>query len=102
MSEEAAFDEMGDDLFDELGVDATFTPAAGDPIPLKAAVKTSLEMTPTAFEARTWQGTGFIEFVLDDIGREPNRGETFTIDGDVSTIQAVTANDGRFCTVAVT
>jgi hypothetical protein len=59
-------------------------------------------MTPQAFEARSWQGTVFIEFVLDDIGREPNRGETFTVDSDVFTVQSVQSSDKRFCTVAVT
>ena len=102
MSEEAAFDQFGEDLFDQLGEDAIFTPTAGAPIPLKAALKSSIEMTPAAFEARAWQGSEFIEFVLSEIGREPNRGETFTIDSVVYTVQAVTANDGRFCTVAVT
>jgi hypothetical protein len=93
---------MGTDLFDELGVDATFTPAAGDPVSLKVSFKNELEMTPAAFEARAWQNSRFVEIIIDDIGREPNRGETLTIDETVYTVQAVTANDGRFCTMAVT
>lgn len=102
MSEEAAFDEMGDVLFDQLGVDATFTPSAGDPVALKVVFKTELAMQPTSYETRSWQGSESIEFILDDIGREPNRGEIFTVDSTDYRVEAVTANDGRFCTVAVT
>ena len=102
MSEEAAFDEMGEVLFDQLGVDATFTPAAGDPVSLKILFKTELAMQPTGYETRSWQGERSIEYILGDIGREANRGEVFTVDGTDYTVQAVTANDGRFCTVAVT
>lgn len=102
MSEEATFDEMGDVLFDQLGVDATFTPAAGDPVSLKVHQKTELVMQPTGYETRSWQGEKSIEFILADIGREPNRGEVFEIDETDYTVQAVIANDGRFCTVAVT
>lgn len=102
MSEEAAFDTMADDLFDQLGVDATFTPAAGDPVALKVVFKTISAFQPTSYETRSWQGEVSIEFVIDDLGREPNRAETFTVDSVVYTVQGVLANDGRFCTVAVT
>ena len=102
MSEEAAFDTMADDLFDQLGVDATFTPAAGDPVALKVFFKSELAFQPTSYETRSWQGEISIEFVLDDLGREPNRGETFTYDSVVYTVQGILLNDGRFCTVAVT
>ncbi len=102
MSEEAAFDEMAGVLFDQLGVDATFTPATGDPISLKVNFKEILAMQPTGYETRSWQGEVSIEFILSDIGREPNRSETFTVDAVVYTVQAVIANDGRFCQVAVT
>ena len=102
MSEEAAFDTMADDLFDQFGVDATFTPAAGDPVALKVFFKSALAMQPTSYETRSWQGEISIEFVLDDLGREPNRGETFTYNSTVYTVQGVVENNGRFCTVVVT
>jgi hypothetical protein len=102
MSEEATFDEMGEDLFDALGVDATFTPAAGDPISLKVDFKNDLALQPTGYETRSWQGEKAIEFLLDDIGREPNRGEKFEIDSTEYTVQSVIENGGRFCKVTVT
>lgn len=102
MSEEAAFDEMGEVLFDQLGVDATFTPSAGDPVSLKVVFKSVLAMQPTGYETRSWQGEKSIEFILDDIGREPNRGDVFEVDEVDYTVQAVIANDGRFCQVAIT
>lgn len=102
MSEEAAFDTMADDLFDQLGVDATFTPSAGDPVMLKVAFKSLLAMQPTGYETRSWQAENSIEFVLADIGREPNRGETFTVDSTSYRVEAVIENTGRFCSVAVT
>ena len=93
---------MGDVLFDQLGVDATFTPSAGDPVSLKINFKSVLVMQPTGYETRSWQGEKSIEFILADIGREPNRGEVFEVDETDYTVQAVIANDGRFCQVAVT
>lgn len=101
MSEEATFDDMGDTIFSHLGVDAVFTPAAGDPVSLKVHFVNELAMQPNTYEARAWQGERSIEFVLSDIGREPNRGETFTVNSTDYKVQAVTENDGRFCTVSV-
>jgi hypothetical protein len=101
MSEEAAFDDMGETLFDVLGVDATFTPAAGDPVSLKVVFRNELAMQPVGYESRAWQGERSIEFILSDLAAEPNRGDRFEVDGNTYTVGAVTANDGRFCTVAV-
>jgi hypothetical protein len=102
MSEEAAFDDMGDILFDNLGVDATFIPAAGDPISLKVIHRSELVMQPVGYESRAWQGEQTIEVLIADIGREPNRGEKFEIDDETYTVRAVQASDNRrFCTVSV-
>ena len=92
---------MGDTLFDALGEDATFTPAAGNPVSLKVVLRNELAMQPTGYESRAWQGEKSIEFILADLGREPNRGERFTVEETTYTVQGATANDGRFCTVAV-
>jgi hypothetical protein len=32
MSEEITFDDMAEDLFDTLGIDATYIPVTGDPV----------------------------------------------------------------------
>lgn len=101
MSEEAAFDDMGETLFDVLGVDATFIPVAGDPVSLKVVLQNRLAMQPTGYESRAWQDERSIEFILSDLAAEPNRGDRFEIDSNTYTVGAVTANDGRFCTVAV-
>jgi len=101
MSEEATFDDMGEILFDQLGVDATFIPTAGDPLSLKVVYRSELVMQPVGYESRAWQGEKTIEVLLADIGREPNRGERFEIDDVTYTVRAVAASDGRFCAVSV-
>ena len=102
MSEEDTFDEIGEDLFDDLGVTATFTPAVGDAVSCKVNLVQNLEMIPGGYEAQVWAGAKQLEYVLDDIGREANEGETFTIGVTVYTVQSILENDGRFVKAIVT
>lgn len=86
------------DIFDAAGEDAVFTPAAGAAIPCKVFVEFNVMLQPAGVEVQVWQRGTTIEALLSEITREPNRGETFTLDipsdGTVYTVQAILENDG--------
>ena len=97
---EDIFDQAARDAFDVLGRPATFTPATGDPVTLQVSLEQEVDFQP-AGEAAVWETGATIEYVLEDLGREADPGETFTIDTTVYTVKSVIENDGRFIRVAV-
>jgi len=82
---------------------ATFTPATGDPVPL-VRVELSKEVDPQAvnFDSQAWAQVQTIEGLLSEIGREPDKSETFIISAVTYTVQKVLENDGYFVKMAVT
>jgi hypothetical protein len=97
------FDNVADDVMTSIGeYSAIFTPAIGDPVTLTVDMSTGIEYQPGSIEAQVSGNERIIEYVLDDIGREVNRDETFTIDSTVYTVQGIQENDGRFCKAVVT
>ena len=101
MSEESAFDNMADDLFDTMGPDATFTPLVGSPVSLNVNLVSEMDFQPGGYESSVHDVTKTIEYLYDDIGREAKRGETFLIGSTTYTVEAVLENDLRFCKVSV-
>jgi hypothetical protein len=81
-------------IFDAAGEDAVFTPATGDPIPCKVFIDFNVMLQPAGTEAQVWELGTKIEALLSVIGREPNRGETFTVDLVVYTVKAILEDDG--------
>ncbi len=83
--------------------DAVFTPAVGDPVPLKVNRSTATDFQPGGLEAQVWGSETTIEYLLSDVGREADEGETFTMDADgaVYTVKDVMDNDGWFVKVSV-
>ena len=100
MSFDDVFDIADDLIFDACGVDATFTPTVGDAVECKVNFVIDTSDEPYT-ESKVWGSNKTIEAILDVIGKEPDKGETFTINFVVYTVQKVIANDGRFVTVAV-
>ena len=49
MSEETAFDQMGSDLLNALGIDATFIPKIGDPVSLKVNFDQNVDLQPDGY-----------------------------------------------------
>lgn len=101
MSEEDTFDEIGEDLFDDLGVDATFTPSVGDPVSCKVNLEIGVDLQPGGLDAQVWRSETTIEYRLAEVGKEADRDETFTVGGTVYTVKDVVENDGRFVKVNV-
>lgn len=84
---------------------ALFTPAAGDPVPVKVHVSKETDFQPRGLEAQTWAPKPTLEYLLSDIGREVDDGETFTMDADGTVYTVVNGddleNDGVFVKVNV-
>ncbi len=98
----AVFADALPDMFDAAGEDAVFTPEAGAAIPCKVFPEFNVQLQPAGADAQVWQRGTTIEALLSVLGREPNRGETFTMDGIVYTVQAPLENDGLTVKVVVT
>lgn len=88
------------DVFNTLGQEAIFTPAAGDPVAMMVDLDLETAFQPGA-DMTVWESGATIEYALPDIGREANAGETFTIGATVYTVAAVMENDGFAVKVAV-
>lgn len=74
-----AFDTALTDIFSALGAEATFTPASGDAVP---GVYVSLELSTEVQSADTAGLTVImptIEYIIDDLGGEAVKGDTFLI-----------------------
>jgi hypothetical protein len=101
MSEENTFDDMAEDLFDTLGVYATYIPVTGDPVSCKINRTKDIDPQPIGFESQAWASADAIEYRLDEVGQEANRGDIFRISDVDYTVQAVIEGDERFVKVAV-
>jgi len=93
-------------IFDAAGEDAVFTPATGDSIPCKVFIDFNVMLQPSGVETQVWQQGTTIEALLSVLTREPNRGETFTLDipsdDTIYTVQAILENDGLTVKAVVT
>jgi len=101
MSEEDTFDEIAEDLFDDLAVAATFTPAVGDAVSCKVNLEKGTDFQPGGLDAQVWGSETTIEYRLAEVGKEADRDEVFTVAGTDYTVKDVMENDGRFVKVAV-
>jgi hypothetical protein len=101
MAEESTLDDMAEDLFDTLGQDATYIPITGDPVSCKVNRTKDIDPQPIGSEAQAWASTDSIEYRLDEVGQEANRGDIFRIGSTDFTVQAVIEGDERFIKVAV-
>ena len=104
MSEEATFTQAAQDIFDALGQSAVFTPSVGDPVSCVVNPEIEVAYQP-AGESQVWEQEAMIEYMLSEVGKEADPGETFLIATGIYagtyTVKAVLENDGRFVKVAV-
>lgn len=95
-------------IFTAAGETAVFTPATGSPVSCYVFINFNVDLQPSGMEVQVWERGTVIEALLTDsgegtaIGREPDRGETFTVAGTVYTVKATLENDGLTVKVAVT
>ena len=101
MAEESTFDDMAEDLFDTLGIDATYIPITGNPVSCKVNRTKEIDPQPIGLDSQAWASADAIEYRLDEVGQQANRGDIFRIDDIDYTVQAVIDGDERFVKVAV-
>ena len=88
-----------------MGEAAVFTPATGAAIPCHVFLDFRQEFDPTGMDTQVTRNVPMIDALLSEIGREPVKGETFTVypdessrsagvGGTVYTVQAILENDG--------
>ena len=82
------------------GVDAVFTPLPGEPSSFKVLFTESMQLQPSGM-SQTWVQVIHIGYSLADLPREAFVGETFTINGIVYRVSAITENDGYVVKVVV-
>ena len=97
----ADFSNVIADIFNTIGDDAIFTPAGGAPVDCKVDLVTEVDSQPHQFSTTAWAQGKTIEAILSVIGKEPDRGDIFTIDGTDYTVEAVVENDGYCVKVVV-
>jgi len=101
MGYRSVFTDALQNMFEAAGEDAVFAPATGDPVPCKVFIDFDQVMEPDGLEGMSMQRGTVIEALLSDIGREPNRDETFTVAGVTYRVARITANDSFTVKMAV-
>jgi len=101
MSVDAVFDKALADIFSIRGTAAIFTPAEGDPLSCRVLIERDTDLQPGGYEAQAWGRGTTLEYRLDEVGKEADRGETFTVGSDVWTVRKVEENDGLTVKVVV-
>lgn len=89
-------------MMEAMGEAASFGPETGDAIPCVVFINHNVLLQPGSAEAQVWERGTTIEALLSEIGDEPERGETFTVDGILYTVQAILENDGLTVKAVVT
>lgn len=88
------FDQAIEDIFSKLGVDAVFTTGGVD-TDCKVDLSTGIQNEPFSVDAQVWGNNVTIEAILAEIGKEPDKNDTFTIDETIYIVQTIQENDGR-------
>jgi len=101
MTAEGIFDQAAEDIFNQIGQDAVFTPSAGDPVACKVNIERDVDLEPHGYDSQVWGRGITIEAILSILGKEPDQDENFTVEETEYTVQTVQENDGRFVKMVV-
>lgn len=99
-----AFDTAIKDIFDDenIGSDAVYTPSGGSAISCRVIIERNVLLQPDSMTTQVYEHGTTIEAILDDMGAEPNRGDTFVIGTETFTVQSIDSNDGMTVVCIVT
>ena len=98
---EAIFKAMGTANLSILGVEATYQPNDGDAVSCRVWFDQEIKYQVDNHEGQV-RALGYeVEAILDDLGKEPERGETFEIGSTTYTVQSSAENEGIFTRVYV-
>jgi len=95
-------DSVAPAILDALGESAVYTPSGGAAVACTVDIVHNVMLQPSGIETQVWQRGTTIEALLDEIGVEPGRGDTFVVREQTYTVQAVMENDGVTVKVVVT
>lgn len=93
-----------------MGEEATFTPSGGAAVPCYVFIYFNVMLQPMGFDAQVTETGTTIRASLADLGRKPNRDETFTytgpslaslLHGTVFAVKAVLENEDGLTVTAV-
>jgi len=87
-------------MFATMGESATFTPTTGSAVSCYVLLSIAVDMQPD-LDTQSWMTGKTIECLFADIGRAPERGETFLVDSVTYTVASVIENDGLTVKMAV-
>lgn len=91
------------DIYDSaVGADAVYAPLSGASVSCRVILNRSVVLQPAGMEAQVVEYGTTIEAIIIDLGKIPERGETFTIGSEVFTVQAISRNDGDEVEMIVT
>ncbi len=86
--------------FTKAGEQAVFTPSAGDPVDCVVDLVKGVSVDEGGYDAPVISRVTTVEYLIEQIGREAEPGETFTIGSDVWVMEEIfedpDSNDG-FC-----
>ncbi len=84
--------------FTKVGEDAVFTPALGAPIDCVVDITKGVTVDEGSYDTPVISRVTTLEYLIDQIGRDAESGETFTVGSTVWTVQEVfedgNSNDG--------
>jgi hypothetical protein len=101
MATDDVFESMARRNLAILGDWATWTSRGN--VPRRVRVWLEQETSPQVdgFESVVYAAGWTVEAMLDDLRKEPDKGETFAVNGMVFSVTSILENDGRFVKAAV-
>lgn len=101
-SDELFIDALRDIYNSSIGADAVYTPLAGAAVSCRVVLNRNVVLQPVSMETQVVEVGTTIEAIIIDLGKLPERGETFTIGAEIFTVQAISRNDGDEVELIVT
>lgn len=103
---DAIFEAAGRSNLDRLGCYATFTPSGGVAgSPIKIWFDGEINFQQQGFDGYFWQKAFILEALIVDLGKDPSKGDAFTVGPEFPTAQGVYTvdsqeeNDGMYVTM---
>jgi len=93
--------DNAEQIRDNFGYSATFTPAAGAAVVLDVELLETIEMEPAGVDSMIPVTRTRIQYLAADLAAEINRGETFLIGTTTYTVETIETADNWFTTVGV-
>ena len=74
-------------IFQDAGESAVFAPSGGSPVGCVVIMDRETGIEPGGYDAQVAVPVTTLEYMLDELGQEAKRGDTFTVSGEVWTVE---------------